>query len=201
MTRVCRVREHAHLVVGGYAAQVQAIYLAHGASGSALSMAPHVAGLQARGFEAHAVQLPRGRAEAAVATYRTGVPPSSGAVIGGHSFGGRVASLLAAEERYAGVILLSYPLHPPGARERWDERTAYWPRISCPVLLLSGDRDPFARISLLVQAAERLPSGRLVIYPGIGHGMGPVLDQALDEVAAFVQSLRPRGTPLSSSMT
>jgi pimeloyl-ACP methyl ester carboxylesterase len=60
------------------------------------------------------------------------------------------------------------------------------------VLLLSGDRDPFARISLLRQAAERLPAGRLVIYPGIGHGVGPVLDQALDEVAAFVRSLRPR---------
>jgi len=155
-------------------------------------MAPHVAGLRARGFEAHAVQLPRGRAEAAVATYRLGVPPSSGAVIGGHSFGGRVASLLAADGGYAALILLSYPLHPPGATERSDERTAHWPRINCPVLLLSGDRDPFARISLLRQAAERLPAGRLVIYPGIGHGVGPVLDQALDEVAAFVRSLRPR---------
>jgi hypothetical protein len=37
---------------------------------------------------------------------------------------------------------------------------------------------------------ERLPSARLVIYPGIGHGIGPVPEQALDEMAVFVQSVR-----------
>jgi len=152
-------------------------------------MAPHVRGLHAREFDAHAVQLPRGRAEAAVATFRAAVPPSADAVIGGHSFGGRVASLLAAEERYAGLILLSYPLHPPGGSERWDERTTHWRRITCPVLLLSGDRDPFARIELLRQAVERLPAAQLVIYPGLGHGIGRVLDAALDQVAAFVRAL------------
>ncbi len=153
-------------------------------------MAPHIAGLRARGFDAFAVQLPRGRAEAAVATYRATVPPAVDAAIGGQSFGGRVASLLAAEDRYGTLILLSYPLHPPGASERWDERTAHWSRITCPVLLLSGDRDPFARLPLLRQAVERLATAKLVIYPGIGHGIGPVLDQALDEVAAFVRSVR-----------
>lgn len=101
-----------------------------------------------------------------------------------------MASLLAAEDRYGTLILLSYPLHPPGASERWDERTAHWSRITCPVLLLSGDRDPFARLPLLRQAVERLATAKLVIYPGIGHGIGPVLDQALDEVAAFVRSVR-----------
>lgn len=149
-------------------------------------MAPHVTGLRARGFDAYAVQLPRGRAEAAVVTYRAAAPPSPDAAIGGQSFGGRVASLLAAEERYGALILISYPLHPPGASERWDERIAHWPRIACPVLLLSGDRDPFARLPLLREAVKRLPAAQLVIYPGIGHGIGPVLDQALDEVAAFV---------------
>ncbi len=152
-------------------------------------MSPHVAGLRRRGLSAVAVQLPRGRAEAATATYRAAVPPSLDAVIGGHSFGGRVASLLAAEAPYGGLVLLSYPLHPPGATERWDERTGHWPGIACPVLLLSGDRDPFARIALLRDAAEQLPMARLVIYPGIGHGIGPVLGQALDEIADFVRSL------------
>jgi predicted alpha/beta-hydrolase family hydrolase len=172
-----------------YPASMQTIYLAHGASGSAASMLPHVAGLANRGLSAVAVQLPRGRAEAAVATYRAAALSSPNTVIGGHSFGGRVASLVAAEERYGGLILLSYPLHPPGAVERWDERTAHWPRIACPVLLLSGDRDPFARVALLREAVERLPVARLVVYPGIRHGIGPVQDQALDEIAAFVRSL------------
>jgi predicted alpha/beta-hydrolase family hydrolase len=167
---------------------VPILYLAHGASGNAASMAPHVAALRQRGVTAHAVQLPKGRAEAAVATYRAAAPPDAVVAIGGHSFGGRVASLLAAEQQYAALVLLSYPLHAPGAPERWNERTAHWPRINCPVLLLSGDRDPFARIELLRDAVRRLPDAELVVYPGIRHGIGPVMDQAMDRVAAFLKA-------------
>jgi predicted alpha/beta-hydrolase family hydrolase len=152
-------------------------------------MRPHVSGLAQRGIEATAVQLPGKRAEAAVAAYREAAPPSSTTVIGGHSFGGRVASLLAAEEEYGGLVLLSYPLHAPGQPERWDERTAHWPNIGCPVLLLSGDHDPFARIALLQDAVRRLPSAELVLYPGVRHGIGPVLDDALDRIASFFSSL------------
>lgn len=114
-------------------------------------------------------------------------PPSAGIAIGGHSFGGRVASLIAAEHVYGALVLLSYPLHPPGRSERWDERTTHWPRIECPVLLLSGDRDPFARIGLLRDAARRLRSAELVVYPGLGHGIGPVFEEAMDRVADFVK--------------
>ena len=164
------------------------LYLAHGASGSAAGLAPQIAGLHRRGIEAAAVQLPKGRAEAAMPAYLVAAPPSPTTAIGGHSFGGRVASMIAAEHPYGGLVLLSYPLHAPGASERWDERTAHWPKIRCPVLLLSGDRDPFARITLLRQAVGRLPNAELVIYPGVGHGIGPVFDEALDRVAAFVKA-------------
>jgi hypothetical protein len=164
-----------------------AVLLAHGASGSAVSMAPHVRGLGARGITAGAVQLPRATAERAMATYLAAAPPGSTTIIGGHSFGGRVASLLAADHRYAGLVLLSYPLHAPGSPNRWDERTAHWPRIDCPVLLLSGDRDQFARIELLRTAVARLPNAELIVYPGARHGIGPPeLDNALDRIAAFV---------------
>ncbi|MDP9250807.1 MAG: dienelactone hydrolase family protein [Chloroflexota bacterium] len=165
------------------------VFLAHGASGDAASMRPHVTGLERRGIKATAVQLPGKRAESAMETYREAAPPSPATVVGGHSFGGRVASLLAAEEEYGGLVLLSYPLHAPGQAERWDERTAHWPRIGCPVLLLSGDHDPFARIGLLREAVSRLPHAELVIYPGVRHGIGPVLDDALDRIAAFVNGL------------
>jgi len=134
------------------------------------------------------VRLPRGRAEPAVPVYLAAAPASAETAIGGHSFGGRVASLLAAAHQYGALVLLSYPLHPPGRAERWDERTAHWPRIGCPVLLLSGDRDPFARIALLRDAVRRLPSAELVVYPGVGHGIGPVFEEALDRVAAFVKA-------------
>ena len=120
--------------------------------------------------------------------YLAAAPPSAETAIGGHSFGGRVASLLAAEHRYGALVLLSYPLHPPGAWARWDERTAHWPRIECPVLLLSGARDPFARIGLLRDAVRRLRSAELVVYPGLGHGIGPVFEDALDRVAEFVHA-------------
>lgn len=164
------------------------LFLSHGASSSAAGLAPQIAGLRRRGIDAAAVQLPKGRAEPAMPVYLAAAPPSAATAIGGHSFGGRVASLIAAEHGYGALVLLSYPLHPPGRVERWDERTAHWPDIACPVLLLSGDRDPFARIGLLRDAVRRLPTAELVVYPGVGHGIGPVLEEALDQVAAFVKA-------------
>src|SRR4051794_15532414 len=80
----------------GYGAVVVTVYLAHGASGSAASMAPWVDGLMVRGVDARAVQLPKRKAEDAVAAYLDQVPDAPGIVIGGHSFGGRVASLAVA---------------------------------------------------------------------------------------------------------
>ncbi|MGH2603061.1 MAG: alpha/beta family hydrolase, partial [Dehalococcoidia bacterium] len=91
----------------------------------------------------------------------------------------------AAEARIVGLILLSYPLHAPGRHDAWDERTAHWTDIACPVLLLSGESDPFARVDLLRGAVPRLRTAELVTYPGVGHGIGPVLDDALDRIAAF----------------
>ena len=65
-------------------------------------------------------------------------------VIGGRSFGGRVCSMAAAEGlRVAGLVLLSYPLHPPGKPDRL--RVDHFGRVDVPVLLVSGDRDPFGR--------------------------------------------------------
>ena len=107
---------------------------------------------------------------------------------GGQSFGGRVATLIAAEDPPAALVLFAYPLHAPGRHEAWRERTAHWPRITCPVLLLSGESDPFARIDLLREAVNQLPAATLVTYPGVGHGVGPVLDEALDEVDAFLHA-------------
>jgi predicted alpha/beta-hydrolase family hydrolase len=164
------------------------ILLAPGASGSIEGLAPQASGLRARGLEVELVALPKGRAERAVTVYRAALERfGAGVAIGGHSYGGRVASLLAAETTPAALVLLSYPLHAPGRHDAWDERTAHWPRIACPVLLLSGESDPFARLDLLRGAVERLPDATLVTYPGVGHGLGRVLDDALEKVAAFVR--------------
>jgi predicted alpha/beta-hydrolase family hydrolase len=173
------------------------VFLAHGASGSPASMAPWVDGLRDRGIGGAAVRLPRGAAERAIVPFASQVPDEPGAVIGGRSFGGRVATMLAAgfgaaperEHGIAGVVAMSYPLHRPGRPDASLARTDYWPSIAVPMLLLSGDRDPFARIDLLRLAAPRLRDGRLLVYPGLGHDLKAVREAALDEIAAFVRSL------------
>src|SRR5207245_6464242 len=111
---------------------------------------------------------------------REQVPDLLHAVIGGHSFGGRVASLLAAEEPCAGLVLFSYPLHAPGKQEAWRERSAHWARIACPVLLLSGAADPFARIDLPREEGRPLKKAERVVYEPGGPGLARVLDDALD---------------------
>lgn len=168
------------------------LYLGHGASGNAASMAPFVQGLRKRGLQADAVDLPKRKAEEAVPAWRAAVPDGPATIVGGHSFGGRVASLATAEDAgYAALVLFSYPLHPPGQPERTEARIAHWPRIECPVLLLSGESDPFARIELLRVAVGLLPNAELVTYPRLGHTLKPVLEDVLDRVRAFVEGLPP----------
>jgi uncharacterized protein len=166
------------------------LFLGHGASGDAASMAPFVDGLRKRGLTADAVDLPKRKAEAAVPAWRGAVPDGAGTIAGGHSYGGRVASLAAAEGAgYSGLVLFSYPLHPPGGAERTDARIAHWPSIACPVLLLSGEADPFAKIELLRAKVALLPNAELVTYPRLGHTLKPVLNDVLDRVARFVAGL------------
>ena len=168
------------------------VWLGHGASGNAASMAPFVTGLRRRGIDAGAVDLPKRKAEDAVPAWRAAVPDGEATVAGGHSYGGRVASLAAATGAgYAGLVLFSFPLHPPGQPNRPDARIAHFPAIECPVLFLSGEADPFARLPLLRDAVTRIPNAELVTYPRLGHTLKPLLDDVLDRVAAFVASLRP----------
>jgi predicted alpha/beta-hydrolase family hydrolase len=177
---------------GGYAVAMELrCFLGHGASGTAASMTPFVQGLAARGFAASAIDLPKRKAEDALPAFHAAVPSAADVVVGGHSFGGRVASLAAAEPDapYAGLVCFSYPLHPPGQPERTEARIAHWPSIRCPVLLLSGESDPFARIELLRTAVGLLPDVELVTYPRLGHGLKPVLDDALDRVADFLSRI------------
>jgi len=166
------------------------LYLGHGASGDAASMGPFVDGLRRRGLVADAVDLPKRKAEDAVEAWRAAVSDGPGTVAGGHSYGGRVASLAAAAGAgYAGLVLFSYPLHPPGQPARTAARIAHWPAIECPVLLLSGEADPFARLVLLREGVRTLPIAELVTYPRLGHTLKPVLNDVLDRVRAFVEGL------------
>jgi predicted alpha/beta-hydrolase family hydrolase len=165
------------------------VLLAPGASGNPASVTPFARALDTAGFTAQVIALPRGSAERALPAYRSAAGAGSRMVVGGQSFGGRVASMLAAESEVAGLVLICYPLHPPGRRERWQERTVHWRSIGCPVLLLSGDRDPFASVDLLRGAVKRLARAELHVYPGVGHGLRAVRVDAAERIVAFVQGL------------
>ncbi len=81
----------------------------------------------------------RARADAFAA--ELGVRPER-IVLGGRSFGGRMSSMAVAQgQPAAGLLLLSYPLHPPGQPDKL--RVAHFPDITVPVLAISGTRDPF----------------------------------------------------------
>ncbi|MGD0498523.1 MAG: alpha/beta family hydrolase [Bryobacteraceae bacterium] len=71
---------------------------------------------------------------------------------GGHSYGGRQTAMLAAEkpDLFAGLLLLSYPLHPPAKPEQ--KRTAFFPSLRTPALFVHGAADPFASLEEVREA-------------------------------------------------
>ena len=79
-------------------------------------------------------------------------------ILGGQSYGGRQATMLAAEEPglVDALLLFSYPLHPPGKPERL--RTEHFPRLSVPALFVHGTADPFGSIAELRQAVSLIPA-------------------------------------------
>ena len=84
-------------------------------------------------------------------------------VLGGRSMGGRMTSMVAADvdgagpvDRLAGLVLICYPLHPPGKPE--NLRVEHLPDISVPCLFVSGTRDPFATPEELQQWTATIPA-------------------------------------------
>jgi uncharacterized protein len=93
--------------------------------------------------------------------------------LGGHSYGGRQASMLCAEEPnlVAGLLLLSYPLHPPRRPEQ--QRTQHLPDLRTPTLFVHGTRDPFASTAELERALKMIPAKtKLLPVEGAGHDLG-----------------------------
>jgi predicted alpha/beta-hydrolase family hydrolase len=90
--------------------------------------------------------------------------------LGGHSYGGRMASMLVAQEPSVaeGLLLLSYPLHPPG--KPLQLRTAHFPRLHPPALFAHGMRDPFGSVEEMQSALALVPGpSKLVVVEGAGH--------------------------------
>jgi predicted alpha/beta-hydrolase family hydrolase len=106
-------------------------------------------------------------------------------LLGGHSYGGRQTSMLAAEDPAvaAALLLLSYPLHPP--RRPAELRTAHFPRVRVRALFVHGDRDPFGSPQEMEAALALIPAPtRLLLLPG-GHHLPSFARTAPEIVAAF----------------
>lgn len=123
----------------------------------------------------------------AVFTAARELAPRTPWVVGGKSYGGRVASLAVAEGLPAvGLLLYGYPLHPPGKPDRL--RVEHWPDVPVPCLFLQGDRDPFDQDGQLEDLLRRFPRrARVHVVPGGDHSLKVVGKHA------------PDGTPRSAA--
>jgi predicted alpha/beta-hydrolase family hydrolase len=93
-------------------------------------------------------------------------------IAGGHSYGGRQTSMLAAEQPGIAdaLLLLAYPLHPPHKPEQ--KRTAHLPNLRTPVLFVHGTADPFASPEELREAIALIPAPTdLLIVEGAAHNL------------------------------
>jgi predicted alpha/beta-hydrolase family hydrolase len=93
-------------------------------------------------------------------------------LLGGHSYGGRQSSMLCAEkpELVAGLLLMSYPLHPPRKPEQL--RVQHLPQLRTPTLFVSGTRDPFGSIEEIEAAIKLIPARtELFQVEGAGHDL------------------------------
>jgi predicted alpha/beta-hydrolase family hydrolase len=108
--------------------------------------------------------------------------------LGGHSYGGRQATMFCAaepelvkpelvkaapdkSELVAGLLLLSYPLHPPRKPEQL--RIQHLPSLRTPSLFVQGTRDPFGSVEEITNALQQIPAKtELMKVEGAGHDLG-----------------------------
>jgi predicted alpha/beta-hydrolase family hydrolase len=89
---------------------------------------------------------------------------------GGHSYGGRQTTNLAATnvDLVSGLLLLSYPLHPPLKPDQM--RTAHFPDLRTPALFVHGSRDGFGSLDEMTEALKLIPATtKLLPITGSGH--------------------------------
>ncbi|MEG3616131.1 alpha/beta family hydrolase [Isoptericola haloaureus] len=125
------------------------------------------------------VAVPHVRTEAEAFADRLGVTTDR-LLLGGRSYGGRMCSMAVAEGLpAAGLVLLSYPLHPPGKPSTL--RVDHFGHLDVPVLFVSGDKDPFGRPEELAEHAAAIPGPVTQVTLAGAHDV-----KAVDDVARTV---------------
>jgi len=129
------------------------------------------------------------RAELDALVAATGAAPNR-VVSGGRSMGGRICSMVVADGvPSAGLVLISYPLHPPGKPDRL--RIEHLPALDVPVLFVCGDRDPFGTPDELERATAVIP-GPVTHHwiAGGRHDLKGADDEICEVVRAWIKTLR-----------
>lgn len=179
-----------------------AIVLSHGAgsNSNAKIMVALAEAFAAAGIDALRIDLPFRRARSGGSPHpstsgrdREGIVEAarlfsgySRVYLGGHSYGGRQSSMVAAEQPdLAGaLLLLSYPLHPPGKAAQL--RTAHFPNLRTPVLFVHGTRDPFGTPDEMREALALIPArNELYLIEKAGHELKPVTTDPSEVVQRF----------------
>jgi uncharacterized protein len=167
------------------------LILAHGAGAGQRSafMVACATGLAARGVDVITFDFPYMAAKRKMpdrgplleATYQTVIDTVRGEIesarrflfIGGKSMGGRIATQVAAASRelpVTGLVLLGYPLHPPGRPATL--RAAHLPAVARPILFVQGSRDSFGTPSELAPILTLLvPAPRIHVVDGGDHSL------------------------------
>lgn len=109
--------------------------------------------------------------------------------IGGRSMGGRMCSMAAAQGlQVAALVLISYPLHPPGRPERL--RTAHFPDLDLPCLFVSGRRDAFGSPDELEQAVVAIPGEVTLVLVDGDHSLRKRDAEVAEIVAPWLAGLK-----------
>jgi len=106
--------------------------------------------------------------------------------LGGHSYGGRQASMLAAEQPQIadGLLLFSYPLHPP--ERPTQKRDAHFPKLTIPTIFVHGTKDTFGTPEEMQQALKLIPGKTIRMeIEGAGHDLA-LKKKEIDKYASLV---------------
>ena len=117
-------------------------------------------------------------------------------VFGGRSMGGRMCSIAVAGEApgahavaAAGLILIAYPLHPPGKPDKL--RTEHLPRLDLPCLFIGGTRDPFGTPDEMTRWTATIPGAVTHVWmDGKGHDLKGCDQAIVDAVTAWLPTIK-----------
>jgi predicted alpha/beta-hydrolase family hydrolase len=184
--RVPTPQGDARIVVRRARSPLASVILTHGAGGGidAADLARIAADLPAQGISVSLVEMPwrvlgkkiaprPALIDEAYLAVLAGLKPRAPFVVGGRSAGARSACRIGSSVGAAGVLALSFPLHPPGKPEK--SRLPELEGAGLPTLVVQGERDPFGR-------PEEFPEGvEIAVVPAADHGLKVPRSAPLDQ--------------------